>query len=355
MPRFYARRFAYRDPDFSSTGGIDPAAFAADLFPSSSSSESAGAAANSDAGNPAVSSVTPEPSAAAPAPSTPAPAAAAAADAAGMSQAAYDAMPKAWRKEMEAEWKTMTPGVRKYVHEREQQVTEGITRYRSGSDNWAKVMTPFQSILSEYPDVNPAEILSTLASNHLAMVRATPEQRAQHAMALARGYGVELTPRQAAAAVAAGEGVAQAAAAPDSLTPGQLAQIEAILKPVLAPVQRTTEFVNKQLADASTREVDAFFSDPKNEFVNEVANDILQLMQTGRTDSLPEAYELAVMRNPEIKAKYLAKLASATTPAPSSAPNLPNVKSSSAVPSPKGKPKTIDDTISQIVAKHYSS
>jgi len=339
----YIKRFVLRKPaeEFESTGGIDPQAFAADLFPASSSE----GAANSDEGHTAVSSGTPESSAA---PSTPAPTAAAegAAAEANMTQDQYAAMPKAWRKEMETEWKTASPGVRKYVYEREQQVTEGISRYRAGSESWNKVMTPFQSILAEYPDVNPAEILSTLATNHLAMVRATPAERAQHAMALARGYGVELTAKEAAQAAAAGAVVA------DDFSPAQMARLQQMLSPVLAPIARTTEFMNKQLAASAESQVDAFFSDSKNEYVNEVADDILQLMQNGKAESLPEAYELAVMRNPVVKAKYLAKLAASTAPAPSKAETLPNVKSSSTPPR-GAKPGTMDDTMNAVLAKHY--
>lgn len=328
------------EDDFASTGGINPVSFAADIFPPSSSE----GAANSDEGTAAVSSEPPSPSAAPSPPSTHA--AEGAAAAAGMTQDQYAALPKSWRKEMEVDWKTASPGVRKYVYEREQQVTEGISRYRAGSESWNKVMAPFQSILAEYPDVNPSEVLATLAANHLAMVRATPAERIQHAQALARGYGVELTAREAAQAAQAG------AAASDDFTPGQLARLNQILSPVLAPVAKTTEFMNRQLAQSAETQVDAFFSDTKNEFVNEVADDILQLMQTGKVESLAEAYEIAVMRNPVVKAKYIAKLAAATTPQPSQAVTLPNVKSS-ATPPRGGKPKTMDDTMSAVLAKHY--
>jgi hypothetical protein len=333
--------------DFESTGGVDPAAFAADLFPPATTSSET--AANTGEGHTAVSSGTPEPSAAV---STPTPAAEGAAAQAGMTEDQYAALPKSWRKEMEADWKTASPAIRKYAHEREQQVTEGITRYRNDATSWSKVITPFQTILAEYPDVNPAEILSTLASNHLAMVRASPTERAQHAMALARGYGVELTAKEAAQVAAAGEATAQASQ--DGFTPAQIEQLNRMLSPVLAPIAKNTEFVNKQLSDAATREVDAFFSDAKNEFVNEVANDILQLMQTGKVESLAEAYELAVMRNPEVKAKYLTKLATLAAPAPTTAVKLPNVKSS-ATPARKGeKPATMDETMNAVIAKHYS-
>lgn len=320
--------------EFESTGGVDPAAFATDIFPPSSD-----AGENREGLAAAVSS----PASAPPSPaSTPAPE--------GLTQAAWDALPKAWKREMEGDYKTLSPQVRKYIHEREQQVTQGISGYRSGAENWNKVLTPFQEVLKEYPNANPLEILSTLAANHIQMIKASPEERRTHAMALARGYGVDLTPSQAAQVAAAGP----AGAVPtEGFTQGQLAELQRMLGPVLAPVRQTTEFINRQIADAATKEVDKFFSDPKNEFVNEVADDILQLMQQGRTNDLAEAYQMAVLRNPEVKARYFEAMARASAPAASKASKLPNVKSS-ATPASPSKPGSIDDTINSVIAKHYN-
>lgn len=333
---------------FESTGGIDPDAFSADLFPSdppsgdSAHSEESPAAVSSQGHVPPAGSST--------TPATPA-AAGAAADA-GMSQAQYDALPKSWKKEMEAEWKTASPALRKYAHEREQQVTEGITRYRQGSDRWNQVTSPFEAIIAEYPDVNVAEILSTLASNHIQMIKASPAERRTHAMALARGYGVDLTPQQAQAVV---DGAAQAAPSTpqvDGFSPGQLAQLERTFGPVLATVKQNSAFVQKQLEDSANAEVDKFFSDPKNEFVNDVANDILSIIKKGQATSLPEAYELAIMRNPEVKGRYLQSLALKATPPAANLPKLPNVKSS-ATPIRPAKAGSIDDTIDGVIKKHF--
>lgn len=328
------------DDEFSSTGGIDPAAFAADMFPGSTSTEGSSA----DSGGAAVSSAS---SASAGETSTNTSAAATgAASEAGLSQAEYDSLPKSWRAEMEAEWKTATPALRKYVHEREHQVTNGIKGYKTGYENWGKIMDPFKDVLREYPDADPAGVLTTLANNHIAMLRATPAERAQHAIALARGYGVELTPAQARAAVAAAADAPQSPQA-DGFSPGQIAALQRLL----APVQQAVDYTRSQTTATAEREVDAFFSDPKNAFVNEVADDILALMQKGRAESLAEAYELAVMRNPTVKAKYLSSLIPATQTSTKPAPGV-NIKSS-ATPPRSANANSISDTIDSIVQKHY--
>jgi hypothetical protein len=340
---------------FESTGGIDPAAFAAEMFPPK------------DTGAPEPSTATPSavssPGDTAPSGAPPATSAAeGAAAAAGLTQENYDAMPKAWRKELEAEWKTMTPGARKYIHERETQVATGISQYKNGADSWNKVISPFQEVIKQYPDANIPEILATLANNHLQIMQSTPEQRRQHVLQLARGYGVDLTPAQAAAAVAAvGDGTnpttstaPPAPTAPDGFSPAQIAILEQTFGPLITNVKQTSEFVNRQLTEAATAEVDKFFSNKENEFANEVADDILDIVKKGQSKDLAEAYGIAVMRNPSVKARYIAALAAKSAPPPSTASKLPNVKSS-ATPIKSSKKVSIDDTIAGVIAKHYSA
>ncbi len=316
--------------EHESTGGIDPAEFASSIFEPSGPSEGSAKAVSSDAHTPP-----PEGSPSSETPATPPP--------------EWENMPKSWKKEMESVWKASTPEVRRYVHEREKQVAEGIGAYKGSADKWSKVTEPFKDILKEYPDADPAEILSALASNHLRMVKSTPEERRQHLNALAKGYGVEF--EAAKAAEAAGTAPGQSL---DGFTPKQLELLEQRFSPILQAARQSSEFVNRQMMEASTKEVDRFFSDPKNEFVNEVANDILDLIKKGQTQSLDEAYELAVLRNPEVKARYLASLASKVAPAPSTASKLPNVKSS-ATPKNPAKKATMDDTFAEVLAKHYPS
>jgi len=320
------------DKDFESTGGIDPTEFAADLFPADKSNDTGELSAPSGGSSEAVSS----PEHAPPADSSPVP------TAAGLTQNEWDALPKSWKKEMEQDYKGAPESVRKYVHEREKQVLNGISQYRRGHDSWNQVLTPFAEVLKEFPDANPMEILQTLAQNHIQMIQATPEERVQHAQALARGYGVSLTAAQANAVQAAQSG--------EDLTPRQISQIQRLLDPVLDPVRQTSAYVQKQLQDSATSEVDKFFSDPNNEFANELENDILQVMKSGQARSLPEAYELAILRNPGVKAKYFTSLASRHVSKPT-LPSLPNLKGA-ALP-PKVKAGTIDQTFETILDKHF--
>lgn len=314
---------------FESTAGIDPVEFGSSLFEPSGHSE------GGDAGvSPAERTSPPE--------GSPVPAEAPA----GVTQAEWDVLPKAWKKEMEAQWKTATPEFRQYVHEREKQVTDGISRYSASAQNWAKVTQPFEAIMQEYPDADPATILATLAQNHIRMVKSTPDERRQHAAALARGYGVEF--ENAVAKEENGQ-----APQIDGFTQQQIDTLNRTFGPMIHSAKQSSDYMQNQVRTAANAEVDKFFSDPKNTYVNEVADDILSLMKKGQAESLTEAYEIAILRNPAVKARYIASLAAQNAGTASTASKLPNVKSS-ATPRSPGKSASIDDTIDAVIAKHYS-
>ena len=123
-------------------------------------------------------------------------------------------------------------------------------------------------------------------------------------MVSSRGLGdvykrqVELTVKQAQAlAENVAEGGAPQAATPqaEGFSPSQLAYLERTFGPVVADARQSAEYVQSQLQTAAEAEVDKFFSDPKNEFVHEVGNDILAIMQARQAKNLAEAYELSLI------------------------------------------------------------
>ena len=97
--------------------------------------------------------------------------------------------------------------------------------------------------------------------------------------------------------------------------------------------------------------VEAFSQDPKNTHWNDVVEDVLLLVKKGAASTLQEAYELACLRNPEVRAKVVT--ASAPAPAPAKAANFPNLNGSSATP--RARKLTMDETIGSVINKHYPS
>ena len=261
-----------------------------------------------------------------------------------MTVAEWKSLPKAWKAELAADWESLSPKVQEYIHNREGQVTDGIRRYAQSARAWNDAIEPLAPVLQQNPNVNPVELYRSLAANHLALVQAAPEARREMFLQMAQHYGVDF------AQAAAGQPGQQAASG--DFTPQQLRRLQQMLSPILSPVQ---EIIKSQQAATLTemnKAVDAFFSDPQNEFADKVSEQMIEIFKSGQAKDLKTAYELACLRNPDVKPAYLKKQFDAANQ--TRLPTVQNVKSSTSSVSP-GKPASIDDTFKTVLAKHFPS
>lgn len=261
-------------------------------------------------------------------------------------KAAWEALPKSWKKDMEPHWAGMSPEAKQYAHTREEQVLKGFQQYASGHENWSKVVEPFREVLSQNPNVDAAETFRTLGQNHLLLTNSPMPQKIELARNLLAHYGI--TPEMLGGAP--GGAPSDPAGEMQPFTPEQMRYLHSIMGPVAGQLQDATKFVQDQRLAENIKVVDAFFSDPQNEFVEEVGQDMFELLQKGKAENLSDAYELAIMRNAEVKAKYIAKLASKQQNS-SPTPQV-NIKSSNAPATPP-KPATMDESFDSVLKKHY--
>lgn len=254
-------------------------------------------------------------------------------------------LPKSWKKEMEPHWAKMPAEVHAYVQQREADVMRGIQMYQGGYKAWDTLIRPFAPLLEQNPDVNPVQLMQGLMNTHLTLLNPNGDKAQKVALiqGLLQEYGISLdgveTPKS------------------DQILVDRLNKAEQ----KLAAFERNVQIQNRQTyetgVNAKMAEVEAFAKDPKNEFFQEVENDIFNLIRTGTADTLAKAYELAIWTNPGVRAKMLAK-----QQAPSNVPNARDPKSGKFVnlEETPGKPKTqkvgtMDQTIDAIVASHYPS
>lgn len=245
-------------------------------------------------------------------------------------------LPKSWKKEMEAHWLKLDPAVHDYVYEREANVDRGIQMYSEGHKKWDALTTPFKDLMAQNPNSDPIPLLQNLLSNHITLLRGTPEQKVEIAKNLIASYGLDLT----------------------SLTGTQPPQADPRLEAALRKIdQLETNFSATQRASyeagvaEQVKAVEAF--EKENEFFSEVADDIHRFIQTGAAPDLKSAYELACYANPAVRAKILAKQQAAPSPAPQQKQAIPNIDGSGQARVRTPTPKTIEDTVDSIVAKHY--
>jgi hypothetical protein len=235
--------------------------------------------------------------------------------------AASRPLPKSWKKEMEAHWGALPKEIHDYVYEREANVSRGIDMYKGGHENWNKLVTPYQEILSQHPNVNPVELLDGLMKSHLALSFGTPEQKREIVQRLIQEYGISLDNAPA---------------------------------PQVDPrVQQLEGTVRSLILDQNKRLIEAFFTNPQNKYANDVGDDILKLIQSGKAATLEEAYETAIWLNPGVRAKLIAEQQAAAAPKPSNVTKL-NV-GTEAPTRPGKKTGSIDDTIDAVVNQAYGS
>lgn len=250
--------------------------------------------------------------------------------------AAFDAMPKAWKKEMEAHWARLDPEVRKYVNSREADVSRGIQMYQQGHSSWTKLLEPYQEIFQAYPNVDPVVLMQGVMNQHIQLARGTPEQKRAVAAQMLKAYGLEFPAESGAPASQPNPEVEELRQ--------RLSQVEGLWRAAQTAAQQ--ESYEKSLSA-----VEAFANDPVNKYWPEVVEDVHILLKKGAASTLPEAYELACFRNPKIRADM-------TAPPPPAAPSrvskFPNVNGDSVAVS-RGKKMSIEDTINSVVDKHFST
>jgi len=251
------------------------------------------------------------------------------------------ALPKSWKKEMSPHWDGLPDEVREYVYSREADVMRGIQQYQNGHNQWQALTKPYATLLQKYPDVNPVNLMQNLMNSHLQLMTLPPDQRKVFAKKMMDAYQIKLEAEQEAA-----EGANPLKDELSSLR-NELTQ----LKSGFTAQQRVA--YNAQLAQQQ-KAVETFFSAKENEFAEELGADILRLIKTGAASDLPSAYEMACWSNPAVRAKMIAKQQSKPSEgqAEGKAAKFPNVDSTPGVRS-RSKPKTIDETIDEVVAKYH--
>ncbi len=233
-------------------------------------------------------------------------------------------LPKAWKKDLEPFWKSAPKELRRYAQTREADVSRGIQMYRDGHERWNKLLTPYQEILQQYPDVDPVSLMSGLMQSHLKLTFGTPAEKREMAKQLMQAYQVQL--EEAAAS-------GQPAPAIPPEVDSRIARLE-------------QDRANERRQQVMTQ-VETFFADPKNEYAKDVANEILSFVNKGHP--LSEAYNLAVWTNPEVRAKMIAK---EQAEAATSAAKLNVGATPPDSPAPAPRKGSMEDTMQAVIRKH---
>ena len=253
------------------------------------------------------------------------------------------ALPKAWKKEMEPLWNELKPELHDYVYNREADVLKGLQMYQDGHTRWNETISPFKQILDQHPGVNPVQLMQNVMGNHIRLLQASPQDRAALAKQLIQGYGIPLEAL-----------TGQAAQAPDAAQQ-RIEQLERKIQQLEGGFQTAEQRLQQQAVAEKTKEVEKFFSDPKNKYAEKLGDNIFQLLKTGAASDLATAYEMAMWTNPEVRAEVLAEQQAAAAGKPPG-PKPTNIdESGEAKPRTRAKAKSWQADIDEIVSKAYAN
>lgn len=202
--------------------------------------------------------------------------------------------PQSWAKDKHELWGKLPPEAQDYYAQREQQMLDGLQQYKehSGFGKQLKdVFTPYQALL-QAQGVDEVKATQYMLNAHYRLSNGTPQERAAYMGQLAKSYGIDLA---------------------SLATQGEAQPVDPVVKQLQEQVgSLTSTLTQRQQAEAQQlrskvqSEVDAFASDPKNIYFDEIADDIAVFVQAG--DTLEKAYEKAVYANPVTRSKELARL-----------------------------------------------
>jgi hypothetical protein len=202
--------------------------------------------------------------------------------------------PKSWPKEMHDHWGKMPKEAQDYWTIREKQMLDGLEQYK-GDAGYGKQMkeaiTPYMALI-QAQGIDPPQAVQTLLNAHYKLSVSNPTQKAEYFQSLARQYGVDLGGMQSQ------EGQQQ------------VDPMVRQLQDELHNIKQVIQSGNQQQLDAERNkiqnEVNAFASDPKHAYFDEVSEEIVALLKNGAT--LEDAYEKAVWANPVTRQKEMSRV-----------------------------------------------
>lgn len=201
--------------------------------------------------------------------------------------------PKSWTKEMQAKYSALPPEVQDYVELREKQMSEGLEKDRGDANlgrTMRDIMTPYRPML-QANGVNEAQAVQSLMNVHYKLTSLPIAERTEYFASMAKSYGIDL------------------ATAPK----GEEQQLDPTVKRLMDELNGIKQHLTTnqeaaitQAKERVSRDVEAFASDPKHAYFDEVSDDIAAMIQAGH--DLEAAYEKAVWANPVTRQKEIARL-----------------------------------------------
>lgn len=199
--------------------------------------------------------------------------------------------PASWAKDKHEHWAKMPKEAQEYYMTREKQMLDGLEQYKGDAGlgkQMKEVFTPYKAFLNAQ-GIDEPKAAQYLMNAHYKLSSAPQAEKESYFRQLAQSYGIALSGQEQAADIDPHVRALQ----------DKLSALESNIS------QREQAQANEHRAKVS-KDVEAFATDAKNPYFDEVADDIVTLLNGGA--SLQDAYDKAVWANPVTRAKELARV-----------------------------------------------
>lgn len=187
--------------------------------------------------------------------------------------------PSSWKKDYWEHWDKLDPAVAKYIHEREQQYSTGVSTYKQEADRAKEFMNAVNPFLPELQQhgIPPTQWIRSLGEAHRTLALGSPQQKLQMFQRLANDYGVTLP----------------------SVQQGQPDQIMQYLSPLQEQVRQLQGQITNYQQNTERQQQAAIEADiqkfrESHEHFDTVRETMSGLLSAGLAQDLQSAYEAAL-------------------------------------------------------------
>jgi len=201
--------------------------------------------------------------------------------------------PQTWRGEAAALWDSLPETVQNEVLKREEDIFKGIEQYKGDAylgKELKDILKPHMDRFQRY-NIHPGNHIQQLLGFQRTLIEGTPQQKAALLQQVARDYRIPLD---------------EFGDAPytDPATEAMRQELESLR----GQFQQLTAAQQATRLQEVTTTVEKFLTDPSKPYAAELINDMSDLIAGKVCKDLNEAYELAIWRNPQTRAKEQSRL-----------------------------------------------
>lgn len=208
--------------------------------------------------------------------------------------------PSQWKPQVREKWNQLPREVQEEVLRRENdnmRLIGSVGGKIRMADNIAQQLQPFIPRLQEN-GVAPEAFIGDIFTTVKSLAHGSPQEKAEVIANVVQSYGVDLR-------------VLDAVLAHRLNQPPEVMEARRQTARAQAVIQQQQSVGQEQAATQALREIEKFAADPKNEFFEDVRDQMANLMELGQVKTLAEAYTACIWANPNTRSILLQREAEA--------------------------------------------